>query len=177
MYNIADCISILIPLLEIAQSNNNISWQTVIIAVLPCLITSITFYLIHLSNKHTEQLKVSDNFRFEISKNQLNVYQQLIKMTSNILILSILVKIKPEEKIQFIEAGIRLQEFIASNSIMISSEIGALLDTFIKQKDIESLRKTFNAISEKIDTELCLGKTFKINQSVIESIIKKQEKV
>ena len=171
MYNIADCMSIFIPLLEIPQSNN-ISWQTVIIAILPCLITATAFYLIHLSNKRTEQLKVSENSRFEIFKNQLNVYRQLINLISNILILSISIKVKPGNKVQFVKANLSLQEFIASNCIMISREIGAMLETFIIQEDAEPLRKTFNTICEKIDTELCLGETFKINQNMIKAITK-----
>lgn len=56
MYIIADCISTLIPLLEVPQ-NNNISWATVAIVVLPCLITGFITYLIHISNKRSEERK------------------------------------------------------------------------------------------------------------------------
>ena len=56
MYNIAVCVSTLVPLLEVTP-NNNISWTIVSIAVLPCLVTGIITYLIHLSNKRSEERK------------------------------------------------------------------------------------------------------------------------
>ncbi len=58
MYNIAVCVSTLIPLLQVkATPNINISWTIVCIAVLPCLVTGIITYLIHLSNKRSEERK------------------------------------------------------------------------------------------------------------------------
>ncbi len=170
MYNIADCISNFIPLLEVTQ-NNNISWQTVIIAVLPCLITSITFYLIHLSNKHTEQLKATDNFRFEIFKKKLNVYHQLNTLISNVFLLYASTDVYTDKKIEVTKAGLQLQEFISSNSMMISSEIGILLLTLLQQKqDTELTAKTINIITERMDTELCLGKSHKIKESSLSSL-------
>lgn len=65
----------------------------------------------------------------------------------------------------------QLQEFISSNSMMISSEIGILLLTLLQQKqDTELTAKTINIITERMDTELCLGKSHKINESSLSSL-------
>ena len=60
---------------------------------------------------------------------------------------------------------------------MISSKIGTLLETLLKQKqDVELTRKTINAITIQMELELHLEKTAKINETLFKSIKDEKQK-
>ncbi len=142
-------------------------WATIIISISGSFITGGFLLALHWLNKKTEQIKATENFRLEIFKKQFSVYQKLNQLLFDILYLSISAKIQSKYKAEQTKASICLRKFVASNSIILSSEIGKMIDIILAQEeDPELVRKTFNAITKQIESELHLEKTVEINENL-----------
>jgi hypothetical protein len=92
----------------------------------------------------------TERSRGEIYSRRLDVYQKLNALASDFLFTAIKAEVDPttySEKM--LKNSIDMSEFIASNALLISKEVGSAISPMLDATlipNVEKLRKTFNAV-------------------------------
>jgi hypothetical protein len=107
-------------------------------------------------------LTATEKIRTEVYAKKLEVYLKLNALAADLFHLSIKATVDPNEySTPMFQARLALAEYTASHSILVSKSLGPHIEKLIearKQPDIESLRVTFNLMSNTMATELKLEK-------------------
>lgn len=95
-------------------------------------------------------LVATERARSEIYARRLDVYQKLNGFASDLLFTSIKAEVDPTiYREKMLKSRLDLSEFIASNALLLSKEVGSAVSPMLDATltpDIEKLRKVFNAV-------------------------------
>jgi hypothetical protein len=124
-------------------------------------------------------LTATEKTRIEVYKKRLETYLEVNRLVAKLFHLSIKNSIDTNQFFgPMVEARLILTEYFVSNAIVVSKEVGKLVQKLTeakKEPDLEEIRVTFNVLVQQMAKELKFDKIHSVNETLLQLMPTKKQ--